>query len=129
MQPFKIDEVVQQYVAFRDEVAAIGADAKAKAAEIEAKMQVIEAWLMNQASLQGVDSFKTASGTAFVKTVDFCSVGDWDSTVDFIKVNNAWELLNRAVNKTAVREYIDANGVPPPGVNFAQKKEIQVRRK
>src|SRR6266404_1579145 len=40
-----------------------------------------------------------------------------------------WHLLNKAVNKTAVGEYIDQHQSPPPGVKWTAMKVIQVRKK
>lgn len=128
-QQYKVNDVVGHYIGLRDQITALEAETKERVIKLKEQQIVIEAWLLNQANLQGVESFKTDHGTAYVKLSDFCSIADWDSTIQFIKEYEAWNLLNRAVNKTAVREYIDENNVPPPGVNFTQKKEIQVRRK
>lgn len=126
---FKVDEVIAKYIELRDKKDQINADAKAAVKAVDANLDIIEAWLLNQANEQGVSSFACDIGTAFVKETDFANVSDWNLTVDFIKKNELWQMLKKDVNKTAVKEFIDANGVPPPGVNWGSKREIQVRRK
>lgn len=126
---FNLTEIIAKYVALRDAKDAINAKAKADVKVIDADLDTIEAWLLNQANEQGVNSFATDAGTAFVKQTDYANVSDWNQTIDFIKANNMWHMLKKDVNKTAVKEFIDANGVPPPGVNWGAKQEIQIRRK
>lgn len=52
-----------------------------------------------------------AIGTRYkgvVKTSDVFQVEDWDKFYAYIKKNNAFELLNRALNQAAVTEHTDA---------------------
>jgi hypothetical protein len=127
-QQFKIEDVVARYIGLRDEKDKIEADAKARVEKLAEQMRIIEGWLHQQMQTLGVESFKTEYGTAFVKMTDFCGVQDWNLTLQYIQENQAWNLLNKAVNKTAVKEFIAENQVPPPGVNYGMKQEVQVRR-
>lgn len=126
---FKIDEVLLKYIELRDESDKIKADAKATVAKLDQQMGVIEAYLLNEFNNSGGTSISCDTATAFKKTTDFANVGDWNLTLDFIKANGMWQMLKKDVNKTAVKEFIDANGVPPPGVSWGSKIEVQVRRK
>ncbi len=99
-----------------------------KVNDIKAKMSKMEAWLLEQANVQGVTSFKTNHGTAFVTTTDFANVADWDAVLVYIKDNEAFDLLERRVSKTAVRGYIEARGAVPSGVNYGTKLEVNVRK-
>ena len=125
---FKIDDIVARYIDLRDTKAKLAADVKIKTEQIDTQLKVIEGWLHNKLHELGADSFKTEHGTAFLQTTDFCGVQDWNLTLQYIRENEAWNLLNKAVNKTAVKEYIAENQVPPPGVNYGQKEEVMVRR-
>lgn len=128
-QQFNLTEIIAKYVALRDAKDAINAKAKADIKVIDVDLDIIEAWLLNQANEQGVNSFATDAGTAFVKETDYANVSDWNLTIAFIIENKMFQMLKKDVNKTAVKEFIDANGVPPPGVNWGAKKEVQIRRK
>ena len=123
-----IDEVISLYMRLRNEKAAIEADTKEKVADIKAKMAKVEAYIKQLADDQGVTSFKTKSGTAFVTTVDFASVSDWDAVLDYIKAHEAYDLLEKRVAKKAVREVIDSLGQVPPGVNYGTKIEVNFRK-
>ena len=128
MNEVTIDTIVAKYVELRDGIDRIKAEAKAKVEVLERAQEQLESVLMKRAQAQGVSSFKTAAGTAFITTSAKCGVADWDAVLRYVEENRAYNLLNKAVNKTAVQEYINANEVPPPGVNWSVSKEIQVRR-
>ena len=81
-----------------------------------------------KADKDGVDSFKTANGTAFLTTTDFARVEDWDATLEFIKGNDAYDLLEKRVSKTAVRGYIEANKSVPSGVNYGTRIDVNIRK-
>lgn len=123
-----IEATVRKYIELRDACEKIDKEAKERKAPLAAAMDTIEAVLMKIANEQGVTSFKTLAGTAFVTTVSRCGVSNWDETLQFIRDNDAFNLLNKAVNKTAVQEYIDAHETPPPGVSWTVMREVQVRR-
>jgi len=126
---YKIDDVVARYVALRDQKDKINADAKAQTEALSSQMKVIEGWIHQKLQEMGVESFKTDFGTAFKKMSDFANVSDWKLTLDFIREHEAWNMLKKDINKTAVVEFITEHGVPPPGVNYGMKEEVQVRRK
>ena len=92
-------------------------------------MKGIESYLMAVANNTGQTQLGTSQGTAFVTTSNHCGVEDWEAVKKYIAENGAWHLLNKAVSKTAVGEYIESDGKPPPGVKWTTMKVIQVRKK
>ena len=128
MTALTIDVVIDHYVKLRDRKSALKAEYDKQVKEVELKMNKFEAYLLQQADAQGVTSFKTKNGTAFVTTVDMANVADWDAVLKFIKDNNAWDMLEKRVSKTAVRQYIEATKAIPSGVNWATRLDVNVRR-
>jgi len=123
-----VDQVVAAYIKLRDKKEVIEARAKEEVKEIKEKMIKFETWLREQADAQGVTSFKTKHGTAFITTVDFANVENWDAVLNFIKSNNAFDMLERRVSKTAVRGYIESMKSVPSGVNYGTRLEVNVRK-
>jgi hypothetical protein len=123
-----VDEVVSAYIKLRAKKDAMEAETKAEVKKIVEKMDKFEGWLKQQADAQGVTSFKTKHGTAFLKTTDYANVENWDAALAFVLDNKAFDLLNKAVSKVAVRGYIEANKAVPPGVNYGTKIEVEVRK-
>ena len=128
MAELTVDAVVETYITLRGQKEAIEADTKDKLVGIKEKMLKLEAWIQAKSDETGVKSFKTDHGTAFLTTSDYASVANWDAVLDFVKENEAWDMLTRGVNKRSVRGYIDANKTVPDGVNFGTKIGVSVRR-
>lgn len=123
-----VDNVIAGYLRLRAQKQQIEHKAKEDVAVIEANMDKLEAWLKLKAEETGVTSFKTDNGTAFLTTVDFANVADWDAVLGYIKTEGAYDMLEKRVNKTAVRAYIDMHRAVPPGVNYGTRLEINVRK-
>jgi hypothetical protein len=123
-----VDAVIKQYMRLRDKKAAVEATVKLEVDKIKADMTKIEAWLKAKADADGVTSFKTDHGTAFLTTTDFANVENWDEVLRFIREQDAFDMLERRVSKTAVRGYIDSNKEVPPGITYGTKLDINIRK-
>jgi hypothetical protein len=124
----QVDDVVATYMKLRSQKEAMEAEVKDRVSTIKAKMEKLEAWIKEQADIQGVTSFKTKHGTAFLTTTDYANVGDWDAVLDFIRTQEAFDMLEKRISKIAVRGYIEANKAVPPGVNYGTKLEVNIRK-
>ena len=125
-----IDLVIEKYIATRDEI-----EAKKKAFDLEvmdlkAVQERRELWLKGEMDKLGVDSFKTAAGTAFVEFKDSATVAD--AAEFFTWVGDDWEerksFLENRVSKAAVKQRLEDGETPPPGVNYVKVKDVKVRR-
>ena len=123
-----VDDIVALYVRLRNEKSAIRAKLDEEVSKIDAKLDKLEAWIKNKADEQGVTSFKTNHGTAFLTTVDYASVEDWDAVLKFVKDNDAFDIFEKRVSKTAVRGYIDSTNSVPSGVLYGTRLEVNVRK-
>ena len=82
-----VKKVIEAYLKLRSQKESIESEAKEKVMGIKEQMIKLEAWIKNRADEEGVDSFKTAKGTAFLTTSDYAQVADWDAVLEFIKDN------------------------------------------
>jgi hypothetical protein len=48
--------------------------------------------------------------------------------LNFIRDNDAYDMLEKRVSKMAVRGYIEANKSVPAGVNYGTKLDINIRK-
>lgn len=123
-----VDQVVAGYLKLRDKKSLILTNAKNEAEAIDAQLQKFEAWIKAQADAQGVTSFRTKHGTAFLTTSDYANVADWDAVLDFVKEHGAYDLLEKRISKNAVRGYIDLNKSIPAGVNYGTRLDVNIRK-
>ena len=123
-----VDQVIETYMKLRKKKEAIEGEAKSQVKGIKENMTKLEAWIKEKADAEGVTSFKTNHGTAFLTTNDYARVADWDAVLGFVQDNEAYDLLERRVSKAAVRGYIDMNKAVPAGVTYGTKIAINVRK-
>lgn len=123
-----VGDVIRTYMKLRDQKAAIEGEVKERVADLKAKMEKLEAYLKTQMDAQGLTSFKSDYGTAFLTTTDYANVADWDAVLGFIRDNEAFDMLEKRVSKIAVRGYIEANKAVPPGITYGTKLEVNIRK-
>lgn len=128
MTAITVDAAIGAYMALRKQKEQAEAAVKTQVEDIKAKMAKLEAWIKQQADTQGVTSFKTNHGTAFLTTTDYANVADWDAVLKHIRDTGAYDMLEKRISKMAVRGYIEQNKIVPPGVNYGTKLELNIRK-
>jgi hypothetical protein len=128
MTAITVDAAIGAYMALRKQKEQAEAAVKTQVEDIKAKMAKLEAWIKIQADTQGVTSFKTNHGTAFLTTTDYANVADWDAVLKHIRDTGAYDMLEKRISKMAVRGYIEENKIVPPGVNYGTKLELNIRK-
>ena len=123
------EKLVKAYIKMRDARAALSAEYDTKDKEIKDQMDLIEHTLLDVCKRAGADSIKTGAGTIIrgVKTSYWTS--DWESMHNFVKENQALDLLERRVAQKAMGEFLKANpDKMPKGMNVETKYTVTVRR-
>ena len=128
MTAITVDAAIGAYMALRKQKEQAEAAVKTQVEDIKVKMAKLEAWIKQQADTQGVTSFKTNHGTAFLTTTDYANVADWDAVLKHIRDTGAYDMLEKRISKMAVRGYIEQNKIVPPGVNYGTKLELNIRK-
>jgi hypothetical protein len=123
------DQVVQWYLDCRNDIDRIDAEADRAKAPLREKMAVCEAWLTEQADKDGLTTVPTKHGTAYWSTHATCTCGSRDMLFDYVRKNEAWDLLESRPSKKAVQSLIEATGSPPPGVNYSTFRKLVIRTK
>lgn len=132
MSAVTVDMVIAAFLETREEIEAIEKEAQAKVAGLKELQERRRMWLDGKMRESGVTNMSIKDvGTCFYQTKESVTMGDWDVFFGFVKENEAWELLNHAVNKTAALEVMGSQRQlpPPPGVNYVAVREVHVRRK
>ena len=124
----KLNELAEKYIILRDKKSQLKAEYDGKVAELESVMDKIEAVLLKTFDEAGIESVKTAAGTAYRSIRTQASVADWDAFFGFVKLNEAWEMLERRCSKSAVEQYKSANDDLPPGLNWREERVVNIRR-
>jgi hypothetical protein len=124
-----IKKRVEQYVALRDKIKAIEADQKEHLKPYKNMLEQLNGTLLQHLNDINTDSASTEAGSVYRTAKKSASLADAQAFMDFVVANQAFDLLDRKANVSAVEDYINDNKVPPPGVNFSTTYIVGVRRK
>jgi len=125
----RIDKRVSQYLMLRDKVESIEERHKAELKPFNEAKDRLVGELLEVLDLFGLKSAKTEFGTVSVKVYHTSPLSDPDAFMDFVRENDAYELMDRRANSTAVREYAEEHeGLLPPGVKINSRRTIGVTK-
>ena len=132
MKVAELDDVslLKVFIGLRDRRGRRKADYQLDDVDDKDKQDRIEVEFLKRFNDRGIDNVSTKGvGTAYRATRTSASVADWDSLFGFIQKEEAWEMLERRVNKTAIEQFKAVNDDLPPGVNWNETQVINFRRK
>lgn len=125
-----VDKLVAAFIKIRDARDEVKRDMENKMAELEAEMDVIKSTLLEQFKDTGIDSAKTPFGTAYRTLKTRYWTGDWESMYDFIHENDAYDLLERRIHQTNMKQFLEEHpDSHPKGLNVDSEYTLVVRRK
>lgn len=132
------------------EIAKIQGSHKAELEPLFEELKLVDTFVKGFMAENNEQQRKNTNGNqCFFQTKDSVSAPDFEQTLDYIVAAPApegyaaelwasilahirkygnWNLLNKAVNKTAVKEYVEVNKVPPPGIKYDAFRDLQWRR-
>eukprot|EP00919_Chromeraceae_sp_WS-2016_P034543 GHVR01081730.1.p1 GENE.GHVR01081730.1~~GHVR01081730.1.p1 ORF type:complete len:134 (+),score=13.59 GHVR01081730.1:217-618(+) len=123
-------QMLKLFIGLRDRRAQRKAAYEDDDAGDRSKQDKIEVEFLRRFNERDIDNVSSRGvGTAYRSTRASATVADWDQLFDFIQTNEAFEMLERRVNKTAVQQYKDEHADLPPGVNWNETQVINFRRK
>ena len=122
------DAMIERYVKLRDKKKEIEARHKDELAPFNDALKRLEGFMLEALNQSGLDSMKSAHGTAFKSTRTSATVKDWPLTLAFIREHQAWDLLEARVAKTVAYQIIADTQAPIPGVETSAELTVNVRR-
>lgn len=120
---------VEQYVKLRDLIKSKDDEHKKAMKPYRETLEQLNSVLL--AHLNGINgqSVSTEFGTVYRTEKSSASLADAQAFMDYVIAHQAFDLLDRKANVTAVEEFIKENNSPPPGVNYQSRFEAGIRRK
>ena len=152
---FTVDQVMELYQKTKGEIEALAKVQGEAMAPLAARLELTKAWLLKYLNDQKLENARTAHGLAYKSNIMSATVdpdGGWEKLLSYIleavmaRALDAIEagatdeiaiaacltdpvlaLLNRAVNKTAVKELLEQE-ILVPGVKIAHLVQLGVRK-
>ena len=119
---------VEKYLEVRKAIEDLEREHKAEKAKFTEKLVTLENWITAKAQEDGLETVKTPYGTGYWSTHHTATVGSREEFFRFCKEHDAWDMVESRASKTGVKSYIEANGAPPPGVNFSSNRVFNLRK-
>jgi len=122
--------LLKLFIALRDRRARRKADFQLDDVDDKEKQERIEIEFKRRFNKRGIDNVSARGiGTAYRSVRASAAVSDWDSLLEFIQKEGAWEMLERRVSKVAVEQFKAETNDLPPGVDWGETQVINFRRK
>lgn len=125
-----VDRSVAVFIKIRDKRDALRVTFEREELELEEQLNVIREELLKTCEAIGASSLKTPHGTVIRRVATRYWTGDWSSMHNFIKENDAMELLERRIHQGNLKAFLEENPEKlPPGLNSDSHYEVSIRRK
>jgi hypothetical protein len=121
-----VDKLIKIYIKMRDAKQAF----EKQASGVEEQMDIVKGKILDACTAVGASSLRTPFGRV-VRTVktDY-STSDWVSMHQFMKENDALDLVQRRIHQTNMKTYLEEHPDKlPPGLNSDSRYDITVYRK
>ncbi len=127
--PVNVEKRIGQFVALRDMKSEIKKRHEEELKPVNDTLEMIKDELRQALNQVNGDGIKTAAGTASLTTKVSASAADINAFWAWVVTQGAFDMLDKKPNVTAITEYVNIHGVPPPGVNYNTFFDVNVRRK
>jgi hypothetical protein len=124
-----INKRVAQYVKLRDHIKELDDAHKEKMKPYRQMLEELNASLLNHLNSIGAEAVCTDAGTVYSTAKKSASIADGDVFMKYVIEHQAWDLLDRKANVSAVADHIEEFHAAPPGVNYSVTYVAGVRRK
>lgn len=117
-EPLDVAKMVRVYQKIRSKRSELSANFKEEDKALSEKLDAVKAALLKYCDEQGVESVRTAEGLFYRSTKTRYWTSDWESMHKFILEEGVPELLDKRVNQTNMRQYLEENpDAVPMGLN------------
>ena len=124
----KISDLVGMYIELRDQKDRMYNEYKDSVANIDKKLDKMEAKILEVMQKVGMEAIRTENGTVSSSTRVSSSVADKEAFLDFVREHDLWQLVDMRPLKSGIKEYRDVNDDLPPGINWREERVVQFRR-
>jgi len=121
-------KLVAAYVRLRDARNELKRTFEEQDAEYRTKLEKIEQSLLDLSKEHGLDSIKTAHGTASRVVQTRYWAPDWESFTKFLDESGSYDLLERRIHQGNFKQFLENNPDIKPPVNADSRYTIRVRR-
>ena len=124
------DKLTKAYIRIREERAKLSAEFKDKDSVLSRQLEIIKQGLLDYCNAHNVESVRTSEGLFYRSVKQKFWTNDWEKMHEFIKEHQVPELLEKRLNQTNLKQFLEENPESKPeGLNIDSEYSIAVRKK
>lgn len=91
-------------------------------------MDKLEGELLDHLNTTGANSLSCDDGTVYRNIQTSATVENREAFREYVQAHDLWEAMDIRANKTFVKEFMEREGSPLPGIKVTQLATVGVRR-
>ena len=124
------EKLTRVYLKIRDKKALLASEFKEREEDLTQQLDKVKAALLDYCKEQGLESVKTSEGVFYRSVRTSYWTSDWESMHRFVMEYDVPEFLEKRLNQTNVKTFLEENpDVVPKGLNVDSEYIISVRKK
>ena len=129
VEDISLDKITEVYIKMRDKRSDLKHKFDSEDGAIQEEMKLLEEQMLDVCKRMSAESIRTKVGTIIRSIKTRYWTNDWDSMRTFIKDNDAFDLLEKRLHQTNMRQYLEENpDLLPIGLNVDREFTVVVRR-
>ena len=124
-----LEKLTRIYIKMRDKKAELEAELENQVGKLENDMGTVKTAILNHMKSLGVESLRTDAGTVYRTVRTKYSTSDWESMGKFILEHGVPELLEKRIQQTNMRVFLEENpDLLPPVLNSNMEYSVTIKR-
>ncbi len=129
MEEDTLNKLTETYIKIRSKRTDLSSEFKKKDEELKDQQDKIKAALLEYLKDNNINSVGTDAGVFYRSQKRRYWTSDWESMHKFILEHEAPEFLEKRLNQSAVKEFLEENPeLLPPGLNVQSEYTLSIRR-
>jgi hypothetical protein len=123
----KIDRAIGAYLDLREQRAQLKKEFDELDKELVAKMDGLEVAMLRYMDKVGTSQLKSVAGMAYVETSKVPQCGDWQALYGYIQETGRFDMLQKRLGSTAIKDLESDTGELPPGVTMTKERCVRFK--
>tara|TARA_R110000796_G_scaffold74558_1_gene167700 strand:- start:96 stop:488 length:393 start_codon:yes stop_codon:yes gene_type:complete len=130
MSDDRAEKMTSAFIKIRTERSALSAKFKTEDDKLVRQQDILKRALLDYCEDHGLESVRTSAGLFFRSSKTKYWTSDWEAMHKFIMEHNVPEFLDKRLNVTNIKQFLEENpNTVPDGLNIDKEFVISVRKK
>jgi hypothetical protein len=124
-----LEKLTRIYIKMREKKAEVTHELEEKVSKIDQDMRTVKTAILTHMKEIGAESLRTEAGTVYRTVRTTYATSDWESMHKFILEHGVPELLEKRIQQTNMKAFLEENPeMLPPGLNANSEYSVTIKR-